>query len=127
PLRHRSLSRGGAAARRPLRRPSRFMLSRAAMTVALLRAENLVKHFSLHKGFFGRHAGAVHAVDGISFELGVGKTLALVGESGCGKSTAGRLLLRLIEPDAGRVWFDGADLVTLDPDAMRARRRALQI
>jgi oligopeptide transport system ATP-binding protein len=84
--------------------------------VTLLRAENLVKHFD-----------AVRAVDGISFEVAPGETLALVGESGCGKSTAGRLALRLIEPTAGKVWFEGEDLAALGADALRAKRSAMQI
>jgi len=94
---------------------------------ALLRVEDLVKHFPVKKGLFGRNTGAVQAVDGISFELARGETLALVGESGCGKSTTGRLLLRLIEPTSGKVWFDGQDLFSLDAQALRAQRRAMQI
>ncbi|MDQ6619396.1 MAG: dipeptide ABC transporter ATP-binding protein [Pseudomonadota bacterium] len=86
-----------------------------------------MKHFAAGRKWFGRSAGVVHAVDGVSFTLGVGETLALVGESGCGKSTTGRLLLRLIEPTAGKVWFEGKDLVTLSPSAMRPYRRAMQI
>ena len=88
----------------------------AGPPVKLLEAENLVKHF-----------GPVRAVDGISFEVAEGETLALVGESGCGKSTAGRLVLRLIEPTAGKVRFQGEDLGKLGEQALRARRRSLQI
>ncbi len=68
---------------------------------ALLRVDNLVKHFPVQTGFFGRQKDFVHAVDGLSFELHAGDTMALVGESGCGKSTVGRLVLRLLEATSG--------------------------
>ena len=84
--------------------------------MSLLQVQNLVKHF-----------GPVRAVDGISFDVEAGETLALVGESGCGKSTAGRLALRLLEPTSGKVWFEGEDLALLNTDALRAKRRAMQI
>ena len=94
---------------------------------ALLRVENLVKHFPIRKGFFSRASGAVRAVDGVSFDVGVGETLALVGESGCGKSTTGRLILRLVDPTAGKVFFEGEDLFALPEAEMRRHRRAMQI
>jgi oligopeptide transport system ATP-binding protein len=97
------------------------------MTEPLLRAERLVKHFEVRSGFFGRAHGAVQAVDDVSFELYPGETLALVGESGCGKSTTGKLLLRLIEPTAGKVWFDGRELYTLSDREVRSLRREMQV
>ena len=93
----------------------------------LLRVAGLTKHFPVHRRLFGRASGAVRAVDGIDFVVAIGETLALVGESGCGKSTTGRLILRLLEPSAGSIAFEGEDLLALDPAALRARRRSLQI
>jgi oligopeptide/dipeptide ABC transporter ATP-binding protein len=97
------------------------------VTGALLEVEGLVKHFPVRSGVFGRTSAHVHAVDGVDFHVKQGETLAIVGESGCGKSTVGRLVLRLIEPTAGAVRFEGEDLLALGADEMRARRRRLQI
>jgi oligopeptide/dipeptide ABC transporter ATP-binding protein len=94
---------------------------------ALLEVQNLVKHFVADRSVFGRPTAFVKAVDGVSFRVEAGKTLALVGESGCGKSTVSRLVLRLIEPDAGRVHFEGRDLLAMDANALRAFRRDAQI
>ncbi len=97
------------------------------MTTALLKVENLVKHFPVRQHIFGRQTAVVHAVDGVSFELHAGDTMALVGESGCGKSTVGRLVLRLLEATSGKVWFDGEELMQLTPERLRAKRRELQM
>jgi len=97
------------------------------MNQPLLRARRLVKHFPVRSGLFGRTRGAVQAVDDISFDLYPGETLALVGESGCGKSTAGKLLLRLIEPTSGKVWFDGRDLYSLPEREVRSLRGEMQV
>ena len=93
----------------------------------LLQVAGLVKHFKLRQGAFGRVNGVVKAVDGVDFAVWPGETLALVGESGCGKSTTGRLVLRLIEADAGTIRFAGRDVRALDGAALRALRRAMQI
>ncbi|QHO74992.1 peptide ABC transporter substrate-binding protein [Bradyrhizobium sp. CCBAU 051011] len=96
------------------------------MTV-LLEVEDLVKHFVAARSVFGRPTAHVKAVDGVSFTVEAGKTLALVGESGCGKSTVSRLVLRLIEPDAGTIRFEGRDLGALNANQLRAFRRDAQI
>ena len=92
----------------------------------LLSVDGLVKHYE-SSGLFSGKKPPVRAVDGLSFTVGRGETLALVGESGCGKTTVGRTLLRLLEPTAGRVTFDGTDLFALRGDALRAMRRRMQI
>src|SRR3979411_3043548 len=93
---------------------------------ALLEVDGLVKHFVADRSVFGTPRAFVKAVDGVSFNVDAGKTLALVGESGCGKSTVSRLVLRLIEPDAGHIRFDGRDLLKLDASELRAFRRSAQ-
>jgi len=93
----------------------------------LLSVRNLTKHFALHSGLLGRQITNVYAVDGVSFEVARGETLGLVGESGCGKSTTGRCVLRLIEPTSGEVRFEGKEVTTLGADDLRALRRDVQI
>src|SRR6201987_3088716 len=97
------------------------------MTETLLSVKNLKKHFAISSGVFSRTNDYVHAVDGVSFDIAKGETLGLVGESGCGKSTTGRCILRLIEPTSGEVCFQGADVTRLGTDALRQLRRDMQI
>ncbi len=97
------------------------------MTGPLLVVRDLVKRFPVRSGLLQRQTGQVHAVEGVSFELDAGTTLGLVGESGCGKSTTGRCVLRLIEPTSGEVVFDGRDTATLAGPARRALAREMQI
>jgi oligopeptide transport system ATP-binding protein len=94
----------------------------------ILRVESLVKHFPITQGIlFRKQIGAVRAVDGVSFELGRGETLGVVGESGCGKSTLARLLMRLETPTAGKVFLDGRDVYSLNGPDLRRMRRDIQM
>ena len=97
------------------------------MTETLLSVQGLTKHFPIYSGIFRRQTGSVKAVDGISFEIKRGETLGLVGESGCGKSTAGRTILRLYDATAGKIVFDGTDVATLHGEALRAERPRMQM
>ena len=94
----------------------------------LLEVKDLVKHFPIYKGWLiSKQIGSVKAVDGISFSINRGETLGLVGESGCGKSTTGRLILRLIEATSGEVWFEGQNVLNLGREEMRELRKDMQI
>src|SRR5437773_6995813 len=97
------------------------------MAEPLLRVKNLKKYFPIRGGLFSREVARVHAVDDVTFDMQPGETLGLVGESGCGKSTTGRTILRLIEPTAGEVWFQGKNVTTLDKRSLRGLRKEMQI
>jgi peptide/nickel transport system ATP-binding protein len=97
------------------------------VTAALLEVRGLTKHFPVRGGVLLRPIGRVHAVDGVSLQLRRGETLGLVGESGCGKSTVGKTLLRLLEPSAGSIHFEGRDITALPRTELRALRREMQM
>ncbi len=97
------------------------------MPEPILQVKELVKHFSVKGGVLQREVDRVHAVDGVSFDINAGETLGLVGESGCGKSTTGRCILRLIEPTAGEVWFEGRNVTAMGRNALRSICRDMQI
>ncbi len=97
------------------------------MTQPLLKVEDLKLYFPIKGGFFGRTINHVKAVDGISFEVYEGETLSIVGESGCGKSSTGRAILRLDEPTVGKIYFDGMDLLRLSKKQLRKKRKDIQI
>src|SRR6516225_7513943 len=137
----RQLSAAGAATTRPLgfllaRRPAagRQLVSahssgqpNGGTPPPLLEVQGLKKHFPLYKGVFSRVSGQVYAVDGVSFHIDRGETLGLVGESGCGKSTVGRTLLKLLEPTAGSIKVHGEEITDLDQDQMLRYRRQMQM
>jgi oligopeptide/dipeptide ABC transporter ATP-binding protein len=93
----------------------------------LIEVRHLKKHFPIVKGVFARRSGTVHAVDGVSFHIDPGETLGLVGESGCGKSTVGRTLLKLLEPTSGQILLRGEDITGLDAEEMMPYRRQMQM
>ncbi len=95
--------------------------------MSLLQVQNLKVHFPVKRGMFNRAQQFVQAVDDVSFSIAPGETLGLVGESGCGKTTLGRAIVRLVEPTAGRVLFEGEDIVTMSSGELRARRRKFQM
>jgi oligopeptide/dipeptide ABC transporter ATP-binding protein len=108
-------------------KPAASLEGHAAGREPLLSVRNLTKHFARSRGLFGGGGETVRAVDGVSFDVFQGETLALVGESGCGKTTTGRAVLRLVEPDAGEVVFDGQNVLTLAAEPLRQLRRKMQI
>jgi oligopeptide/dipeptide ABC transporter ATP-binding protein len=93
----------------------------------LIEVRDLKKHFPITRGVLARVSGNVYAVDGVSFHIGRGETLGLVGESGCGKSTVGRTVLKLLQPTSGRIFFDGADITDLDAEKMFPYREKMQM
>jgi oligopeptide/dipeptide ABC transporter ATP-binding protein len=97
------------------------------MTAPVLEVESLVKHFPVVRGVLRHVVGHIKAVDGVSFAVRAGETLCLVGESGCGKSTVGRTILKLFQPTSGRILLDGRDVTTLDDGGMRPHRRRIQM
>lgn len=99
----------------------------AAAIAPLLSVKNVKKYFPIRGGILSRVIGQVHAVDGVSLDVAPGETLGLVGESGCGKSTTGRCIMRLIEPSEGEIWFKGENVTQLEGEALRAMRRDMQI
>jgi oligopeptide/dipeptide ABC transporter ATP-binding protein len=107
--------------------PKRGAHAASTRSKPILEVKDLKKHFPIKKGLLQRTVGHVYAVDGVSFSIAPGETLGLVGESGCGKSTVGRVVLRLIEPTSGSIELEGRDLTSLSKSELRPYRRQMQI
>jgi len=108
-------------------REKRFRERMNALDNIILSVQGLKKHFPVRRGFFQRVIGSIQAVDGVDFDIEAGKTLGLVGESGCGKSTVSRLILKLLEPDEGKIIFQGQDVSGLSQSQMKPLRKEMQI
>src|SRR5687767_10154926 len=107
--------------------PAAARATAPSTALPVLQVDDLQKRFPIRRGIFSRIEGYVHAVDGVSFAIAHGETLGLVGESGCGKSTVGRTVLRLTDPSGGRIVLDGADVTRLGNRELRPHRRNMQI
>src|SRR4029079_9016829 len=128
PVRAAAAFRSNAtAARGATGAQGRVLSAMNAVAQSLLRIRNLKKYFPVRSGLFSRETGHVHAVDDVSFDITEGETLGLVGESGCGKSTTGRAILRLIEPTSGEIWFRDSNVTDLDDRSMRHLRKEVQM
>src|SRR5699024_8094072 len=103
------------------------MLGALQMTQSLLEIQQLKKHLPVEKVFFGKANSFVHAVDGVSFSINKGDTFGMVGESGCGKSTTGRLLMKLLDPTDGDLWFKGKNITNLSNSEKRKYSRDVQM
>src|SRR5262249_20379952 len=100
---------------------------RAGQGQEILRVESLVKHFPIRAGLLKRQVGQIHAVDDVNLSIKAGETVGLVGESGCGKTTLSRTIIKLVEPTSGRILFNGRDITTFNRREMREVRREMQI
>src|SRR5262249_38635076 len=126
-LARRAPAPGGSMSVLPAQKEANGGPGGSSARVPLLEVHNLEKRFPIVKGLFSRVSGQVHAVDGVSFSIQPGETLGLVGESGCGKSTVGRTLLKLLEPTAGTIRVAGEDITALDAKSMLPYRKRLQM